>query len=135
MIRTSSVYLSWYLFVKGAFSTVNLSKSATMNLLAFLRLWKSLFVQVYSDLSIIIFVNIFRSHFDISVVRWIATFWCNVLKDINIPFCVFLCEIPKHDHLDGSFYSFCMSQIAWCCYLLGKFSPRRWKIMFLYPSV
>ena len=56
-INTSSLHISM----------VNLTKSPTLNLVLFLRLWESLFsLQVYTGLSFVIFTNIFRSHFDIS---------------------------------------------------------------------
>ena len=56
---------------------LKLIKYLTLNLLFFLCLWETFFVQVYPDLSFFSFLNIFRSHFDVSVVRCIV-FWCKI---------------------------------------------------------
>ena len=72
---------------------LNLKKSPTLFYFFFFVYGRVFFC---SDLGFIVFANIFGSYFNISVAR------CVVLKDINIPSCVFLCDIPELDLLDGS---------------------------------
>ena len=129
--------------MKGAFLMLNQIKSPTLSLL-FLSsfMTESFFVQVYPDLSFFIFVNIFRRSF------WCfcSKMHCILMQCLEWSWYTFLrfsfwnTETWSPWWFGSVFLQFVLSvhyalQIAWCCSLLGRFSPRRWESLFLYQSV
>ena len=140
--NTSSVHISWYLFMKGVFWMINLTKSPTLSLFFFFVYERVFLVQAYPDLSFVIFANTFGSHFG----TFCSKMYCILIQCLegyqNTFLCFFLWNTKTWSPwwFDLIFLQFLlfvhyMSQMVLCCYLLDKLSPKHWKIMFLYPSV